>query len=152
MAYAFFTVTSYSTEYFLIPYFGNRYIKASEPDGKRIFVSVSVSHPEMGDFFTATLSAHRDMDNEDLPNELASFKCLLQFGFQPQRVAFWIYWQAIVLLWKGIAFYSPPDPSAYRRNAEAVANHPKLSDGKYFKWRPAGGWPWAFLVSNECVE
>jgi DUF1365 family protein len=28
-----------------------------------------------------------------------------RFGFQPQRVALWIYWHAVVLLWKGVPFF-----------------------------------------------
>ena len=31
---------------------------------------------------------------------------LHRYGFQPHRVAFWIYWQAVVLLWKGVPFYA----------------------------------------------
>ena len=28
-----------------------------------------------------------------------------RYGFQPHRVALWIYWQAVLLLWKGVPFY-----------------------------------------------
>lgn len=106
----------------------------------------------MGNFFVATLDARRDEQNEDLPNELASFNSLIKFGFQPQRVALWIYWQAVVLLWKGVAFYSPPNSEIYKCTAEAAASHPKLSDGKYFRWKSARGWPWVALGSTGCLK
>jgi hypothetical protein len=28
-----------------------------------------------------------------------------RYGFQPHRVALWIYWHAVLLLWKGVPFY-----------------------------------------------
>lgn len=65
-----------------------------------------------------------------------------RYGYLPQRVALWIYWQAAVLLWKGVAFHGPPCGAGYRRAAEAAATHPPAADGRLFVWRPSLRWPW----------
>jgi DUF1365 family protein len=59
----------------------------------------------------------------------------------PHRVAFWIYWQALRLLWKGVPFYGYPSPG-HRAEAEAKAQNPKTADGRHFVWRGPLEFPW----------
>ncbi len=35
-----------------------------------------------------------------------------RYGFQPHRVALWIYWHAVLLLWKGVPFFGWVGPGA----------------------------------------
>lgn len=63
---------------------GNWKMHAGEP-GEKLFVGISVQHPEMGSCFTATLSAR-----EVSPSRLGP---ALFFWMMPQKVALWIYWQ-----------------------------------------------------------
>jgi DUF1365 family protein len=116
-----------------------RRLKATEP-GERLFLSVGCSHPEMGDFFLATFDA-RLSSQPHLPNETASLATLWRYGFQPHRVALWIYWQAAVLLCKGVPFFGPPGPE-YKAAASAGAQNPKAAGGRSFVWRAAQSWPW----------
>lgn len=60
----------------------------------------------------------------------------------PQRIALWIYWQAVRLLAKGVPFYGPPDKRYQQRAAETAAN-PAMPNGARFKWRAAQDWPWS---------
>ena len=126
-----------------------RHITAPEPDG-RLALSVAVSHPVHGEYFIATLRAVRSrqasLRNEDAGLAIlwryagpehssdrgivpCDAHCVLvcRYGYQPQRVAFWIYWQAVKLLWRGATFYAPP--------ALEVA-------GAHLVRRRAG-WPWS---------
>lgn len=116
-------------------------LRATEP-GERLFLSVGCSHPEHGDYFLATFDA-RPSSQPHLPNETASLRTLWRFGFQPQRVAVWIYWHAVLLLAKGVPFFSPPTPE-YKAAAAAAARHPTTSDGRSFVWRGAQKWPWTW--------
>lgn len=122
----------------------SRVINAPEP-GQHLLLSVAASHPELGDYFIARLKAERDTKALPLPNEIASWECLWKYGFQPQRVALWIYWQALKLLWKGVPFYSPPNLEERKSELIDSARHlPKFaSSGCVFDWRPAESWPWA---------
>lgn len=122
-------------------------IKTRNP-GNALFLSVAATHPEHGDYFLAALSLRRDTSVPSLPNEVASFKSLLKYGFQPQRVAFWIYWQAVLLLWKGVPFHSPPGQAACCA-AEGRSAHPQTQAGRFFEWRPASKWPWKSSSSGE---
>jgi hypothetical protein len=64
-----------------------------------------------------------------------------RYGYEPQRVAVWIYWQALLLLRKGVPFYGPPSA---RQKAE-IASELRADDGKgrrCWTWRPASGFPW----------
>ena len=63
---------------------GNWSIKASAPDDT-LFVSISVQHPDLGNYFTATLKANR------VPLSLVSDHALF-FWLMPHKVAVWIYW------------------------------------------------------------
>ena len=125
-------------------------VKAPPPTAARLFLSVSATHPELGDYFVASLDAKRDVSAPDVPNEVASLRTLVLYGFQPQRVAVWIYWQAVRLLWKGVSFFPPPG-SEFRgklavERGEMVKHHPMCCGGgggkESFLWRDAQGWPW----------
>ncbi len=69
------------------------------------------------------------------------------YGFMPQRIAFWIYWQAVVLIAKGVAIHPKPDgPSFKGRVAEEAAGKLAGVGGKAggcpFSWTDAPTWPW----------
>ncbi|CAB1184613.1 unnamed protein product [Spirodela intermedia] len=89
---------------------GNWKIHAGEP-GDKLFVGISVQHPEMGSYFTATLSAKEVSSSRPSP--------ALFFWLMPQKVALWIYWQAVKLWWKNVSFIQHPRYSnpAYREDA-----------------------------------
>lgn len=63
---------------------GNWSIRANAPDDT-LFVSISVQHPELGNYFTATLKAKR------VSSSLVSDHALF-FWLMPHKVAVWIYW------------------------------------------------------------
>ncbi len=64
-----------------------------------------------------------------------------RFGYQPQRDALLIYWQAVKLLWKGATFYGPPS-DGFKEGVSRKARHPKMSTGESFRWQPAKEYPW----------
>ncbi|PIA41633.1 hypothetical protein AQUCO_02200218v1 [Aquilegia coerulea] len=78
---------------------GNWSMKANEP-GDNLFLAISVQHPKLGDFFTATLTAKRVSSGASSPT--------LFFWLMPQKVALWIYWQALKLWWKNVQFIQHP--------------------------------------------
>ncbi|GFH06945.1 plasmid partition, partial [Haematococcus lacustris] len=87
---------------------GHWLIEAPKPSNKLKLV-VRVHHPELKDFFCASLVATRDVSSSKTArNEEAGVRTLLRFGMQPQRIACWIYWHAVLLLWKGVPLYMPP--------------------------------------------
>lgn len=63
---------------------GNWNIKASDP-GENLTISISVQHPELGNYFTATLKAKRFCPSSE--SDHAFF-----FWLMPHKVAVWIYW------------------------------------------------------------
>ncbi len=63
---------------------GDWRIRANAP-GDGLSVSISVQHPELGDYFVATLKAKR------ISLFLGSDHDLF-FWLMPHKVAFWIYW------------------------------------------------------------
>lgn len=111
-------------------------LKTHDPNEK-IFLSVEVDHPTKGRYFSAVMKGVIDPDNPHRPNERSGLGNLFKYGFQPQRIALWIYWHALVLLWKGVPFYGPPSLHLCKERSKAAAN-PKCG----FQWRPAQEWPW----------
>ncbi|KAJ0982351.1 hypothetical protein J5N97_010606 [Dioscorea zingiberensis] len=91
---------------------GNWNIHASSP-GDDLSIRILVQHPTLGNYFTATLSAKR-INSSSSPLELAIY-----FWLMPHKVAMWIYWQALKLWWKTVAFISHPKylNSNYRHDA-----------------------------------
>lgn len=135
---------------------GNWNIKANDPTDS-LSVFISVQHPELGDYFVASLKAKRLSSVSDH----AMF-----FWLMPHKVALWIYWHALKLWWKNVHFIQHPrytNPT-YREEAmirdkkfqcnqalawdrgnclQADGHHPgNLADRKrWFKWRDAKR-PW----------
>lgn len=122
-------------------------LKTKDPcrGDRHMYVKVAVTHPVKGDYFCAIMTGELDRVEPHQPNETAGFKRLLKYGFQPQRIALWIYWHALLLLWKGVSFYPPPSLKACQA-ARSKARHPVTSSGCPFIWRPAQEWPW---ISTE---
>ncbi|XP_024030936.1 uncharacterized protein LOC21404494 isoform X1 [Morus notabilis] len=63
---------------------GNWSIKANAP-GDNLFVAISVQHPTLGDYFTATLRAKKVSSSSVSDHSLF-------FWLMPHKVAVWIYW------------------------------------------------------------
>ena len=63
---------------------GNWNIRANAP-GDNLYVTISVKHPKLGDYFTAVLKAKRVTSS--LVSDHAMF-----FWLMPHKVAAWIYW------------------------------------------------------------
>ncbi|KAG8634688.1 uncharacterized protein LOC110604557 [Manihot esculenta] len=139
---------------------GNWRIRANAP-GDSLSVFISVQHPELGDYFVATLKAKR------ISLSLGSDHGLF-FWLMPHKVAFWIYWQALQLWWKNVPYIQHPRYCNPKYREEAMARDQKLQcnlelaqvEDKYlqdgfcpgsfsgriykerqFKWRDAK-WPW----------
>lgn len=140
---------------------GSWKIKTSEPEDN-LFVAISVQHPKLGDYFSASLVAKR------VPSSATDHA--LFFWLMPHKVALWIYWHALKLWWKKVQFIQHPRYSNPAYKEEAMARDIKLlsctafacdsqyklqvkennpvselkdrSDrGHLFKWRDAK-WPW----------
>ncbi|XP_022926108.1 uncharacterized protein LOC111433320 [Cucurbita moschata] len=79
---------------------GNWSIKASAP-GEYLSVAISVQHPELGDYFTATLKVKRVSPSFGSSHSMF-------FYLMPHKVAIWIYWHAFKLWWKGVQFLQHP--------------------------------------------
>ncbi|KAJ4977190.1 hypothetical protein NE237_002296 [Protea cynaroides] len=77
---------------------GNWKMKVTAP-GEHLFLAISVEHPELGDYFTATLTAKRVSSTSSVT---------IFFWLMPQKVAVWIYWQALKLWWKNVSFIQHP--------------------------------------------
>lgn len=140
---------------------GDWCIRANAP-GDNLSVSISVQHPELGNYFSATLTAQR-------MSPLLVADHALFFWLMPHKVAFWIYWHALKLWWKTVPFIQHPKYLSSPYKAEAIARDQKLqscpvtgfSGGKHplvegsnsefaanrngkarwFRWQDAE-WPW----------
>lgn len=88
---------------------------SAPPPGERLRLSIAVSHPEHGDFFRATLHA-REVAAAGRPPPDPEW----QLWLMPHKVAFWIYYQAFLLWWKGVPLFQHPKYSAGRAYQEAV--------------------------------
>lgn len=119
------------------------YLESSDPLKDSVLkLVVNADHPEHGRYFDASLTA-RLSSMPHHPNERASWGIMRRHAFQPHRIAFWIYAQAVVILWKGVPFYPPPDKSYQEalpklQQSQHVAAMPS---GARFLWRNAE-WPW----------
>ncbi|XP_031743810.1 uncharacterized protein LOC101204586 isoform X3 [Cucumis sativus] len=70
---------------------GNWSIKSSAP-GDYLHVTISVQHPELGDYFSATLKLKRV--SPSFGSDHSSF-----FYLMPHKVAIWIYWHNQLIKW-----------------------------------------------------
>ncbi|XP_052291497.1 uncharacterized protein LOC102609914 isoform X2 [Citrus sinensis] len=105
---------------------GNWSIRANAP-GENLLVEISVQHPELGDYFVATLKAKR------VSSQLMSDQDMF-FWLMPHKVAFWIYWHALKLWWKNVAFIQHPRYTNPLYRKEALVRDQKL------QCCPAAGW------------
>ncbi|KAM7524896.1 hypothetical protein LguiA_014798 [Lonicera macranthoides] len=136
---------------------GNWSIRTSVP-GDNLLLTISIQHPKLGDYFTASLTAKRVSSSA---TDHAVF-----FWLMPHKVALWIYWHALKLWWKGVPFIQHPryNNPLYREQASVndkklqccpafAPNHSQVegSDSgfmadtigreRWFQWRDAK-WPW----------
>lgn len=108
-------------------------IRTSSPfDEGGLSVDIMVGHPSYGNYFLARLSGevsrHRRLRSEE-----ADLATLCKYGYMPQRVAVWIYWQAMVLLWKGAPLFMHPRLDTYRPKVKEGMDA-KQSGAKYITW------------------
>ncbi|KAF8413565.1 hypothetical protein HHK36_001556 [Tetracentron sinense] len=99
---------------------GNWSMRANEP-GDDLFIAISVQHPNLGDYFTATLRAKRVSSSSSWESDPAFF-----FWLMPQKVALWIYWQALKLWWKNVNFIGHPKCINPTYREEALIRNRKL--------------------------
>ncbi|ERM99299.1 hypothetical protein AMTRI_Chr02g253840 [Amborella trichopoda] len=92
--------------------------------GENLFLKISVDHPSLGNYFTATLQAKR------LSKSLETQIPELFFWLMPQKVAFWIYWQALKLWWKNVPFMQHPKYHNVKYREEALIRDWQLRCGK----------------------
>ena len=67
--------------------------------------------------------------------------CIRRYGFMPQRVAFWIYWQAFRLLVMGVPFFGYPAPD-FKAGVERGSENPRNSLDQQFHWQEPKEYPW----------
>lgn len=63
----------------------------------------------------------------------------------PQRVALWIYWQAVILIAKGCPIYPKQDGAQWKGRVaeEAAGKLPGARGGSCpFEWTDTQAWPW----------
>ena len=97
----------------------------------------------------AVLYAH-DFRADRMCNGNAQRRAMLRrYGYMPHRVAFWIYWQAVRLLWLGLPFHGYP-PAAAQDAAEAAARNPSNTRGSHFAWQSPLCFPWN--LACVCME
>ncbi|KAL8468508.1 hypothetical protein ACS0TY_031646 [Phlomoides rotata] len=141
---------------------GNWSMKTNEP-ADNLHIVISVQHPELGNYFTASLTAKRVISSTS--EDHSSF-----FWLMPHKVALWIYWHALKLWWKNVSFVQHPryQNPTYREDAltrneniqlcpsfgnihnktcsPIIEGRPcdsasKISNNRCFIWRDAP-WPW----------
>uniref|UniRef100_A0A5B7BCL1 DUF1365 domain-containing protein n=1 Tax=Davidia involucrata TaxID=16924 RepID=A0A5B7BCL1_DAVIN len=105
---------------------GNWRIRATAP-GDNLSVAISVQHPKLGDYFTATLTAKR------VPSSLVDDHALF-FWLMPHKVAVWIYWHAIKLWWKNVSFIQHPRYINPTYKEDALVRDKKLQCCQAFTW------------------
>ena len=143
---------------------GDWEISATDP-GCEISVRVNVvGHPVYGDFFHASLKATIDTVAAHARSERAGIVRLLAYACSPHRVVLWIYYQALVLIFNGAQFFSPPqleettavgeeqrkvlklnlDETKYGSTVTKVINYTVNDVGcpLLHSWREAKAWPW----------
>jgi hypothetical protein len=59
----------------------------------------------------------------------------------PQRVALWIYWQAVRLVAKGVDVQPKPPPD-FQAAVSARTGIAPSGSGCPYTWRAARTWPW----------
>ncbi|KAL5577251.1 hypothetical protein UlMin_018950 [Ulmus minor] len=140
---------------------GNWSIKTNSP-GDILSLAISVQHPTLGNYFTATLRAKKVSSSSVSDHALF-------FWLMPHKVAVWIYWHALKLWWKNVSFVQHPRYTHPAYREEAMTRDEKLrccqgigldegkniqvegyqecvddsnSGTRRFTWRDAK-WPWS---------
>ncbi|KAK4271856.1 hypothetical protein QN277_020486 [Acacia crassicarpa] len=142
---------------------GSWNIRASDPRDN-LTVAISVHHPELGCYFTASLKAKK-------LGHLSEPDHSVFFWLMPHKVAVWIYWHALKLWWKNVRFVQHPRYTVPTYREEALMRDQKLKccgtvgfndenkhiqrrgteqvnsgdinfSNRWFKWRDAK-WPWS---------
>ncbi|CAI9108933.1 OLC1v1008643C1 [Oldenlandia corymbosa var. corymbosa] len=103
---------------------GSWSIKANAPEDN-LWVAISVQHPELGNYFTATLRVKRT--SIQIARDPALF-----FWLMPHRVAIWIYWHAFRLWWKGVSFIQHPRYHSPNYREEALLRDSQLQNKMAF--------------------
>lgn len=122
---------------------GEWYI-SSTPPGDEVTLRVNVlNHPEYGDYFFASFKAKLDTSKyAKCRNERAGLVNLLKHGCTPHRVAYWIYAQAVAILYSGVSFYSPPGLSSVEKRVKSAGDlRPGMCPMRP-TFRRAPYWPW----------
>ncbi|KAK4440176.1 hypothetical protein Salat_0352500 [Sesamum alatum] len=139
---------------------GNWSVQTNDP-ADNLHVVISVQHPQLGKYFTASLTAKRLASSTSEDHSMF-------FWLMPHKVAFWIYWHALKLWWKNVSFIQHPryQNPKYREEAllrdeniqccpsfgnneadnlqiqgRARDSSDKVSSQRCFTWRDAT-WPW----------
>jgi len=99
---------------------------------KGLKVDIFVGHPEYGSYFLARLTC-RVSKHRGTRSERADLRTLYDYGYMPQRVALWIYWQAMVLVWKGAPMFMHPRLEDYREAVEREMDRKQVGQ-KYRSW------------------
>ncbi|KAK9151121.1 hypothetical protein Syun_009430 [Stephania yunnanensis] len=134
-------------------------MRANTP-GTNISLVISVHHPKLGDYFTATLTAKR-VSSWTSTTELF-------FWLMPHKVALWVYLQALNLWWKNVQFLQHPryhnhdyrelaelrdrklrcswvdgqdENGLCKPNCQNLQSSSGINDDRWFVWRDAQ-WPW----------
>eukprot|EP00435_Cladocopium_sp_Y103_P026366 s1414_g6.t1 len=98
-------------------------LKATSPAKGPMEVSVDVL-PSLEGKSEVIFKAHLKLELSNFPHARAehagSLQMLWDFGFQPQRTALRIYWNALKLLRKGVGFRSHPSPQYKEEVLEAT--------------------------------
>ena len=71
-------------------------------------------------------------------NEGGGLLQLLRYGLQPHRVGLLIYWQAVLLVWKGVPLHSPPT-----EGFKAVVQSRHGQPGRFI-WHEPRSWLWNY--------
>jgi DUF1365 family protein len=127
---------------------GNEWHLKATPPGDALRLSVVVTHPELGQYFDAHLMASRCTGAyARARNEAAGWRALARYAFMPQRVAVWIYWQAVVLIVKGCPVYARPEGASFKPRVarEASGKLPAAGGAKGgcpYEWQDTRAWPW----------
>eukprot|EP00435_Cladocopium_sp_Y103_P027741 s1414_g6.t2 len=116
-------------------------LKATSPAKGPMEVSVDVL-PSLEGKSEVIFKAHLKLELSNFPHARAehagSLQMLWDFGFQPQRTALRIYWNALKLLRKGVGFRSHPSPQYKEEVLEATqrsgATKPWWRDNQRFPW------------------
>ncbi|XP_042454634.1 uncharacterized protein LOC122038770 [Zingiber officinale] len=133
---------------------GNWHMFADAP-GEDLSLVISVQHPTLGNYFTASLHAKR------VQSSSSSIFLEKFFWLMPHKVAVWIYWQAFKLWWKNTKFLDHPKYASSRYKDDAARRNRELHSGnsrqgedlpncsvnmfprdRWCEWREAP-WPWS---------